>query len=100
MPDPLDTRIAEVWSEPLTDNERTLALEAWRRADRWASEPARRTSDARKWGNLVLAAYDGQLAALRNAREALREIADRSDSPTVRRIARAALAPEQTKGTA
>ena len=38
-------------AEPLTENERTLALEAWAVDEQ-----------ARRWGNLVLGAYDGLAA--------------------------------------
>jgi hypothetical protein len=57
-------RLDAIRTAPLTDNERRLAVAAWERADEWAAAPSRRTSGARQWGHLVLAAYDGRVAEL------------------------------------
>jgi hypothetical protein len=45
--------------EPLSENERELALKSWASGD----------ANAPKWGRLVLEAYDGLLATLEEVRQ-------------------------------
>lgn len=59
----------------LTENERELALKAWDYADERASLPGRRTTDARRWGNLTLEAYDAVAAELERLKAEMNDYA-------------------------